>query len=152
MSDTSDDICSGLGLQKTFAEIAASLDKDALSLVKGRRPTRNKNPRGQNNQHQIIRGTASSRNDNISGVRHTPKQKQQVKGGVFVSRLCPSANCSDLENFIYELSSEGVKCFQLKSRHDSYKSFRVCSSPSLTHKLLEASVWPQNVVIRQYFN
>ena len=40
VSDTSDDISSGPGLQTTFAEIAASLDKDAFSLVKGRRPTR----------------------------------------------------------------------------------------------------------------
>ena len=42
-----------------------------------------------------------------------------------------------------------AKCFAIKTKHDTYSSFRVLADGHLD-KLLEPSIWPAGVLIRDF--
>ena len=88
----------------------------------------------------------------IGGVRRKSMQSAQVKGGVFVSRLRPTTDIKALQDYVLDKTNIRVKCFELKSKHDSYKSFRILVGDGHRSKLLVPSIWPQHVVVRQYFD
>ena len=146
----------------SFAEIAATQDDSGgfqevygRKSVKAQRQQNHPSSRAARTQptprSDVIRGTDQGIGSSLlRGVRSKPRL--QSRGGVFVSRLSPSTSVNNLQDYVLNKAKLRVKCFQLKSRHDSYKSFRIIVSDEHRDRLLVPTIWPQHVVVRQFFD
>ena len=84
-----------------------------------------------------------------------------LKGGIksrgrylslFISRLDPDVEPNVVKQFISENFEIQVECTKLKTRYDSYSSFKVegyCNDPSI---FLESSKWPENILVKKFYN
>ncbi len=144
----------------SFADIAANIGDDGFQEVHGRRHAKTNRGRarpqtGTVRTHTIDHGViigASGAASSIRGVSRKPARPVYTRGGVFVSRLSPNTTVNSLQDYVLNKSNIHVRCFELKSRHDSYKSFRIIVSDEHKNKLLVPAIWPQHVVIRPYFD
>ncbi|KAJ8278486.1 hypothetical protein GJAV_G00088130 [Gymnothorax javanicus] len=69
---------------------------------------------------------------------------------VFVTRLDPETSCEDITDYVRDFMKLSVKCEQLKSKYDSYASFKVSTSvnPSL---LLEPGNWAAGLLVCRFY-
>ena len=84
-----------------------------------------------------------------------------LKGGItsggrylalFKSRLDPDVEPNVVKQFISENFEIQVECTKLKTKYDSYSSFKVegyCNYPSL---FVESSKWPENILLKKFYN
>ena len=84
------------------------------------------------------------------------KLKLKVYGGrslsVFISRLDPTLSINELSLYIRSVHTLDDKCVKLKTKHDSYASFKinvVCNNAS---KFFNPENWPAGVYQRKFFN
>ena len=70
-------------------------------------------------------------------------------GGLFVSRLAPNTSASSLKRHIKESCDVTAKYVAIKTKYDSYCSFRVFADSHLD-RLLESSGWPMGVLVRDF--
>ena len=75
--------------------------------------------------------------------------RQSVTGGLFISRVAANTSASSLRRFIKDCCGVNAKCFAIKTKYDTYSSFRVLADSHLD-KLLEPSIWPAGVLIRAF--
>lgn len=68
---------------------------------------------------------------------------------IFVSRLAPEVSKIDLENFLLDFDVK-AECIELKTKYNSYRSFKVGVSSDLTSKLLSAGFWPSGTLVREF--
>ena len=61
-------------------------------------------------------------------------------GGVFVSRLSPNTSASTVRRHIKDSCGVDVKCMSIKTKYDSYCSFKVDCDESCMKRLLQPSV------------
>ena len=72
-----------------------------------------------------------------------------MTGGLFVSRVAANTSASSLRRYIKDCCGVNAKCYAIKTKFDSYSSFRVLADAHL-EKLLEPSIWPAGVLIRDF--
>ncbi len=145
----------------SFADVAASEHGDGFQVVRRnvrkakqhqRQHSQTGAARPQTGARDVIHGTAQGA-ASLRGVCRKPGTRPaQTKGGVFVSRLSPSTTMNNLQDYVFNKTKIRVRCFELKSRHDSYKSFRILVSDEHKSKLLIPVIWPQHVVVRPFFD
>ena len=72
-------------------------------------------------------------------------------GKLFVTRLRPDTTSEDISDHIS--SACGIKghCDKLKTKFDTYASFCVTVNMQYLNKLLNPSIWPENVLVRKFF-
>ena len=75
--------------------------------------------------------------------------RQSVTGGLFISRVAANTSASSLRRYIKDCCGVNAKCFAIKTKYDTYSSFRVLADSHLD-KLLEPSIWPAGVLIRDF--
>ena len=75
--------------------------------------------------------------------------RQSVTGGLFISRVAANTSASSLRWYIKDCCGVNAKCFAIKTKCDTYSSFRVLADSHLD-KLLEPSIWPAGVLIRDF--
>ena len=84
------------------------------------------------------------------GIQAAPRRGRESRtGGLFVSRLAPSTSASALRRHIKDSCDVTVTCVSIKTKFDSYCSFRVFAEANL-ERLLTPSVWPSGVLVREF--
>ena len=84
------------------------------------------------------------------GIQAAPRRGRESRtGGLFVSRLAPSTSASALRRHIKDSCDVTVTCVSIKTKFDSYCSFRVFAGANL-ERLLTPSVWPSGVLVREF--
>lgn len=71
------------------------------------------------------------------------------KDWVFVSRLSTEVTAKDIEDYI-KVNGVLGECVLLKSRYDTYRSFKIGVQPEAKSKLLCADFWPSGVLVREF--
>ena len=70
---------------------------------------------------------------------------------LFISRFDPVVDQEKVKSYVNETFSVNFKCDSLKTRYDSYSSFKVegfCKDPAVFY---EPENWPENVLVRRFF-
>ena len=84
------------------------------------------------------------------GIQAAPiRGRHSNTGGLFVSRLAPNTSSSSLKRHIKESCNITAHCVAIKTKYDSYCSFRVFAESNL-NRLLDSSVWPTGVLVRDF--
>ena len=91
-------------------------------------------------------GTAKS--SLLIGVRPSSHAKAEV----FVSRLAPETTVDSVTTFVSDTIKLSVECHKLETRYDSYFSFKLVTDSKNLLSLLDPSVWPENVLVRKFYN
>lgn len=71
------------------------------------------------------------------------------KEWIFVSRLAREVNKEDIEKYLLRSNIKG-ECTKLRSRYETYSSFKVGVSPAHTPDLLNAEFWPSGTLICKF--
>ena len=142
----------------SYADVASRIDDDeGFQIVHNRRRDRRfkykeRHQTSDRSRNDVIYGTNKGAATTISGVRRDPTRTVRERGGVFISRLKPTTSVADLQDYVFNKINIHVKCIELKSRHDSYKSFRILIEDNIKNKLLVPTIWPLDVLVRQFFD
>ena len=84
------------------------------------------------------------------GIQAAPRRGRESRtGGLFDSRLAPSTSASALRRHIKDSCDVTVTCVSIKTKFDSYCSFRVFAEANL-ERLLTPSVWPSGILVREF--
>ena len=115
-----------------------------------RRRTRDNRPRGDKDKPAHIIGSRPADAGNVlrAAVRHGHGGNRT--GGLFVSRLSPNTSASTVRRHIKDSCGVDVKCMSIKTKFDTYCSFRVDCDASCMKRLLQPSVWPMGILVRSF--
>ena len=87
-----------------------------------------------------------------SGVSNSQLKASSGRfSSVFISRLSPDTSCEDIIKYANDSLKLSVKCEKLKSKFDSYASFKidvVCNNPAM---LYNPESWPSGILVRKFF-
>ena len=98
----------------------------------------------------VISNMPESINERYQNTSNAIKKKSESRtGGLFVSRLAPITSASALRRHIKDSCDVTVTCVSIKTKFDSYCSFRVFAEANL-ERLLTPSVWPSGVLVREF--
>ena len=110
----------------------------------------NAHPRVSKSHYSQTHVIGSGRQDATCGIQAAQRHgRQSVTGGLFVSRVAANTSASSLRRYIKDCCGVNAKCYAIKTKFDSYSSFRVLADAHL-EKLLEPSIWPAGVLIRDF--
>ena len=72
---------------------------------------------------------------------------------IFVTRLHPSTSEEEIAQFVKSqfVDAKEVSCSSLKTRHNSYASFKISFSGVLFKNCLDAENWPEGVLVKRYY-
>ena len=75
-----------------------------------------------------------------------------MRHDVFVSRLDPETTVADIQESVRDVIGDAsVTVIKLRTRHDSYASFRVsCHHRDHFDALLESDAWDAGALVREY--
>lgn len=68
-----------------------------------------------------------------------------------VSNVSDEFNCDDLKCFLSDNDIQIVSCFDSKTKFTGTKAFRVCISSKYEEKFLSSNIWPEDVIVREWF-
>ena len=68
-----------------------------------------------------------------------------------VSNVSEEYNCNDLCDFLADNNVKVVSCFDSKTKFTGTKAFRVCIASKFKELFLSPAVWPEDVIIREWF-
>ena len=112
-----------------------SKDEDGFkTFIKRKRPPK------------IGKNTTSS----LKAVKLNPVHKAL---DIFVTRLHPSTSEEEIAQFVkFQFAdAKEVSCSSLKTRHNSYASFKISFSGVLLKNCLDAENWPEGVLVKRYY-
>ena len=85
-------------------------------------------------------------------------EKYTPKAVLYIDNLDKSCTVEDLTSFVTALSVNVKSCFKVTPRHrrgqkpdDERSAFRLCISSSDLDKLLDSTVWPDCVVLAEWY-
>ena len=67
-----------------------------------------------------------------------------------VSNISVDYNCQDLIDYLKDCNISVVSCFAAKTKFENSNAFRVCVATKDKEKLLDANIWPCDVIIRNW--
>jgi len=110
---------------------------------------------------KVKRGPLIVGKSTVSGNSGIIAAAQPIKKSVFcIDNVSPTYSVDDVCNFVSNMSVDVISCFEVKPRKRRSdngdnpvcrKAFRLCINCNDRDQLLEASKWPANVVIYDYF-
>lgn len=112
----------------------ASKDADGFTLVRRKK--------------RVKPSSGSCESSKLSSAPRAPRLK-----ALFVSRLNPDTTCSDVgEVLTAVLEGTSFTCTKLKTRHESYSSFRIAVNEDDFERVNNADVWPMGSLFRPFFD
>lgn len=106
---------------------------------------RSSDPERQTQRPPTTVGTAKQ-----SVLKTAPRPSAEP--GLFVSRLAPSTEASDVQELLAGLvGDKTVMCTKLKTRYPTYSSFHVSLDKDLFELLNKPEVWPNGCVFRPFY-
>ncbi|KAG8184452.1 hypothetical protein JTE90_002301 [Oedothorax gibbosus] len=123
---------------KTFADVVSLSDPKTL-------PLNQVNKRGQQSTPKpVISGTSK-----ISKLM--PATRFPRRAAAFVSRLNPSTQAIEVQDFLSSLKLSHLKCVKMKTKFNSYSSFHIEILESDLQVLLDDGLWPEGCIIFKFF-
>jgi hypothetical protein len=104
---------------------------------------RSKRSRNKGRKEPIIGSKTDS--DKSSKVRAVSKPDW-----IFVSRLSTDCTKDDILDYLKDSGVENCECTELKTKFDSYKSFKIGVSSDLLPKVLTNTFWPTGTLVREF--
>ncbi|XP_041374707.1 uncharacterized protein LOC121387610 [Gigantopelta aegis] len=141
------------GTARSFADMAAGLASNGMELNREKK-TRKAVPHrsgvdsegfkfvGPKRKKPVVIGTAQS--SALRGVKSTPVP-------VFVTRLAPGTKESDILDYVRSVLGIDVWCEKLRTRYDTYSSFKILVDSKNIDKLMSPNVWPEEVLVRKFY-
>lgn len=100
---------------------------------------------GIKKQMKAIIGNATKFVDKLTSVRtYRPLH-------IFVTRLSPLTECDDIVSFMKSEHEKDVTCEKLKTKFDTYSSFKVSTTYEHSELVMSPDSWPKGILIRKYF-
>ena len=121
-------------------------------------------------RHRVFSGKSDIRQDTSN--TNSVKQKERIKvvgklssssvklqasGNIInktvfcISNVNESVTKDDMMSFLSDASIKVVSCFDAKTRFEGSKAFRVCIASDDAERLLDPYIWPDGVIIREWF-
>ena len=72
--------------------------------------------------------------------------------GIFVSRLHESCTPGHVSSHVHKVTGTKVKVENLRTRRSGYTSFYVQCNQHVQEELLQASAWPENVLVKPFYS
>ena len=103
----------------------------------------------------LVQRKRRGRKDNVI-LGSSSKYKGNIKSrgryvSLFVSRLDPGIEPMELNSYIRDNFHVELECTKLKTRYDTYSSFKVeghCADPGI---FLDPSKWPVDILVKKFF-
>ena len=67
-----------------------------------------------------------------------------------VSNISVDYNCQDLIDYLNDCNISVDSCFSANTKFENSNAFRVCVATKDTEKLMDANIWPCDVIIRSW--
>ena len=94
----------------------------------------------------------------VIGKHQTDQDCKLKASGVIIEKLvyCVSNvseeyNCDDVCSFLADNNVKIVSCFDSKTKFSGSKAFRVCIASKYKEQFLSPDMWPEDVIIREWF-
>lgn len=91
-----------------------------------------------------IIGSRPNSGESLGKIRAVEKREW-----IFVSRLAPEVTIEDLQTFLKD-SKLDCECVELRTKFNSYKSFKVGVQHDIKSKLLCSEFWPSGTLVREF--
>ena len=102
--------------------------------------------RNKNINNGVITG-----NGEYFDLRAAPQaQRKKQRVGLFLSRVRPDFRCRDVVSHIRQVTGLTVRCEPIPTRYDTYRSYCVRGSPREIDRLMDGSLWPRGVIVKEY--
>ena len=121
-------------VRRSFTPVVADADADGFTVVKRKRTA---------TKPKAVIGTKCATTLKAKAGRFT---------AVFVSRLDPDTTEDDMERYVRETHNLKSTCSQLRSKHDSYASFKVEVFCQNLSDFYSPDKWPAGIYLRRFFN
>ncbi|GBM27108.1 hypothetical protein AVEN_189878-1 [Araneus ventricosus] len=96
------------------------------------------------NPKVVING--ARKDSGLKIVGKMPKRK-----AIFLSRLGPETTVNDITNFLAPLNLKFLQCHRLKTKYQTYASFRLDVYENDLKQLLDSKVWPEGCLIAEFY-
>ena len=105
------------------------------------------NGRGNNNSNGIITGNGEY--FDLRAAQQTQRKKKQ-RVGLFLSRVRPDFRCRDVVSHVRQVTGLTVRCESIPTRYDTYRSYCIRASSREIDRLMDGSLWPRGVIVKEY--
>ena len=105
------------------------------------------NGRGNNNSNGIITGNGEY--FDLRAAQQTQRKKKQ-RVGLFLSRVRPDFRCRDVVSHVRQVTGLTVRCEPIPTRYDTYRSYCIHASSREIDRLMDGSLWPRGVIVKEY--
>ena len=105
------------------------------------------NGRGNNNSNGIITGNGEY--FDLRAAQQTQRKKKQ-RVGLFLSRVRPDFRCRDVVSHVRQVTGLTVRCEPIPTRYDTYRSYCIRASSREIDRLMDGSLWPRGVIVKEY--
>lgn len=92
-------------------------------------------------KNNVVIGTSEVKNNLKSASRRTH---------FFVSRVSPDTTCDEVLTFLKSKEVTDTECVEIKTRFQTYKSFKVGVSSDKENFILDPNFWPSGVLVRHF--
>jgi hypothetical protein len=99
---------------------------------------------GPRKKKPVVIGTG--RSTSLRGVKSTP-----ATAAVFVTRLAPGTTEDDICDYVRSVFGVDACSEQLRTRYNTYASFKVVVKVKHIVKLMDPVLWPEEVLVRKFF-
>ena len=107
-------------------------------------------PRAEHNNDMVI----GSANSTTLTIRASQRARSTVANndrcGLFITRLHANTSEAGLNEYVRKIAGCRVRTHKLKTKFSTYSSFYIPLSRGSWGILLEASIWPQGVLIKEF--
>ena len=124
------------------------MDKDTTAHSKG-----DESVDGANSGCQVV----NRRKRTFEGIKGTQKGESGLKGvsesfDIYIGRCSPHTSVDNINNFVNDvLKVPTIGCVSISGNESKVKAFKLTVSAEDREKLLDASIWPENIRVRKYF-
>lgn len=100
------------------------------------------------------------RKSNFKPIIGTKKPEQATKDSflkvvdrkisIFISRLDPDVSKETVEQYLNEANVDNVECEKLKTRYETYSSFKLTLAENSVSKVLDPTFWPEGTLVKRF--
>ncbi|XP_070573533.1 uncharacterized protein [Ptychodera flava] len=128
----------GVNLEVPTRTVTASNDGD-FTMVKRR------NRRATSKMRSTVTGANTTMSTSLKAANVYPPAE------LFVSRLQPNTTGTDIIQHLNKLGFIDIKAETLKTKYDSYASFKIITTADNSKALMNSSIWPSGILVRRFY-
>jgi hypothetical protein len=106
-----------------------------------------------NTQPKVAIATSTQKAKPVIGTRVSARLivKNSRMRKVFVTGLNPETSEEDMESYLKDELNIQAKCHKLKTRYDTYASFKIEAQCSSDTDILNPDMWPKGLLVKPFF-